>query len=122
MSTSINVRLSDALEQKLKFTVNEIKGKAPLGAEVNNSTIIRGALENFINKIEEESKGIKTIKYEIQSLELNELEQMDLAVEQISKSIKDNLNLSENTKEKLRSIFINLRLEINDEIFKKNNI
>ena len=91
MSTSINVRLSDALEQKLKFTVNEVKGKAPLGAEVNNSTIIRGALENFINKIEEESKGIKTIKYEIQSLELNELEQMDLAVEQISKSIKDNL-------------------------------
>ena len=58
MATSINVRLSDELEGKLKKSVEEIKFNTPRGAEVNNSTVVRGALEEFIEKKEEEKKGI----------------------------------------------------------------
>lgn len=58
MATSINVRLSDELEAKLKETVEEIKNNTPRGAEVNNSTVVRGALEEFIEKTEEEKQGI----------------------------------------------------------------
>lgn len=58
MATSINVRLSDELEENLKKTVEEIKNSTPRGAEVNNSTVVRGALEEFIEKTEEEKQGI----------------------------------------------------------------
>ena len=58
MATSINVRLSDELEENLKKTVEEIKNATPRGAEVNNSTIVRGALEEFIENVEEEKRGI----------------------------------------------------------------
>ena len=56
MATSINVRLSDELEESLK-------NATPRGAEVNNSTIVRGALEDFIENIEEEKEG--TYKFPI---------------------------------------------------------
>ena len=74
MATSINVRLSDELEEKLKSTVEEVKKKTPLGAEVNNSTIVRGALEDFFKRIEEEEKGIKNVSYNLSELENEETE------------------------------------------------
>ena len=75
MATSINVRLSDELEERLKKSVEEIKNNTPRGAEVNNSTVVRGALEEFIEKTEEEKKGI--YKFPI-SLNLDEEESKNL--------------------------------------------
>ena len=54
MATSINLRLNDELEQRLKEKVEEIKKVTPLGAEVNNSTVVRGALVDFFEKIDKD--------------------------------------------------------------------
>lgn len=56
MATSINFRINDKLEQKLKETVEELKKTSPLGAEVNASTVVRGALIEFLTKFEEREK------------------------------------------------------------------
>lgn len=55
---TIRARVSDELECNLKKIVEEIKNATPRGAEVNNSTVVRGALEEFIEKTEEEKQGI----------------------------------------------------------------
>lgn len=65
MATSINIRIDDELEKKLKKAVGDIKAKTPRGAEVNNSTIVRGAVRDFIEKIDNENKGIKYISFNI---------------------------------------------------------
>ena len=56
MATSINFRINDKLEQKLNETVEELKKTSPLGAEVNASTVVRGALTEFLTKFEEREK------------------------------------------------------------------
>lgn len=93
MATSINVRLSDELEEKLKSTVEEVKKKTPLGAEVNNSTIVRGALEDFIKKIENEEKGMKIVSYNFSELENEEKE-----LEVLMNILKDMSNMLGNVK------------------------
>lgn len=50
MATSINLRINDELEQKLNEKVEELKRRSPIGAEVNKSTVVRGALIQFLNK------------------------------------------------------------------------
>lgn len=69
MATSINVRLSNELEINLKNVLEEVKRDTPLGAEANNSTIVRGALEDFFRKIDNEKKGMKTVSYNLSKLE-----------------------------------------------------
>ena len=73
MATSINVRLSDDLEEKLKNTVESIKEKTPAGAEVNNSTVVRGALEDFIRRQEQDWN--KEYNIPIVKMNYKELEQ-----------------------------------------------
>lgn len=68
MATSINVRLDDELEKKLKSTMERIKLKAPRGAEVNNSTIVRGAIKEFIEKTELENRGDRNIIFKLSNI------------------------------------------------------
>lgn len=77
MATSINVRLSDELEKKLNDTVKEVKKNTPIGAEVNNSTIVRGALEDFFKRIEDEKKGIVSISFNVNDMNENELNSLN---------------------------------------------
>ena len=73
MSTSINVRLSDELEKKLKSTVEQVKRKTPNGAEVNSSTIVRASIEEFIEKNEFSQKGGEVFKVPFWELSEDEL-------------------------------------------------
>lgn len=50
MATSINLRINDELEKRLKEKVEELRAKAPIGAEVSNSSVVRGALIDFFNR------------------------------------------------------------------------
>ncbi|EHI96991.1 hypothetical protein CDLVIII_0253 [Clostridium sp. DL-VIII] len=108
MATSINVRLSDELEEKLKSTVEEVKKKTPLGAEVNNSTIVRGALEDFIKKIENEEKGIKTVSYNFSELENEEkeLEVLRDLLKDMSNALGDVKNSDKGTAKYLLSMVL----------------
>lgn len=85
MATSINLRLNDELEKRLKEKVEEIKKVTPLGAEVNNSTVVRGALIDFFNRLEEEKKDIKTVKFNLKAINDKEkLEKLQKAIEELS--------------------------------------
>lgn len=77
MATSINLRINDELENKLKEKVKEIKKVTPVGAEVNNSSIVRGALVDFFNKIDRENAGEKTVKYNLKKLSDEELKEIE---------------------------------------------
>lgn len=73
MATSLNIRLDDEREEKLKELVEDLRIKKQLGAEINNSTVIRGALDKFIEENENEKKGIKRINVSLNSLTEKEL-------------------------------------------------
>lgn len=88
MATSINVRLSDDLEEKLKKTVELLKKETPLGAEVNNSTIVRGALEEFINKIDDKEKGVYNYYLELGDLSNEQLKEIRDYIYKFEKLIK----------------------------------
>lgn len=77
MATSINLRINDELEKKLKETVEDIKKNTPLGAEVNNSTVVRGALIDFFNKLEEEKKDIQVIKFDLNKISEDKLRKLE---------------------------------------------
>lgn len=81
MATSINVRLSDDLEKKLKEKVEEIRKSTPVGAEANNSTLIRGALVEFFEKIDRENKGEKNISFYPNQFSNEELHNIENAID-----------------------------------------
>lgn len=112
MATSINVRLSDELEKKLNDTVNEVKKNTPIGAEVNNSTIVRGALEDFFNKLEEDKKGIKNVKYDLSILDCKECKEAEEIINNMLNILK---NENRSAAEKfIKKIMISIYLDINE--------
>lgn len=87
MATSINLRLNDELEQRLKEKVEEIKKVTPLGAEVNNSTVVRGALVDFFERIDREKNGQKDISFYPNQLSNDELKNISNAFDEILANI-----------------------------------
>lgn len=75
MATSLNVRLSDDMEERLNETLKNIQTTTPLGAEATNSTIVRAALEDFFKKIEEEKKGIVNFSFNLGDFKKEDLEE-----------------------------------------------
>lgn len=96
MATSINLRLNDELEQRLKEKVKEIKKVTPLGAEVNNSTVVRGALVDFFEKIDKEKNGEKSISFYPNQFSNEELKNISNAFDEILSNI-DNFIEEEKT-------------------------
>lgn len=90
MATSINTRISDELEKKLNEVQEDIKLKAPRGAEVTYSSIVRGGLEKLIEEHEEEKKGIVTVKYDLKSMTNDEIEFLEMHLTNLYKMILDN--------------------------------
>lgn len=109
MSTSINVRLSDELEKELKNTVEQLKFKTPKGAEVNNSTIVRGALEEFIKKINAENNGTFLFPMPLGKLNNDELKKIINTLEVL---INKNLNDSSDGIECLKAFLELVRLKV----------
>lgn len=87
MATSINLRLNDELEKRLKEKVEEIKKVTPLGAEVNNSTVVRGALVDLFEKIDKENKGEKNISFYPNQFSNEELKNISSAFDEILSNI-----------------------------------
>lgn len=56
MSKMIRARISDDLKERLEQEIKKIKEEAPLGVKVNESTVLRGAIIEFLNKFEEGEK------------------------------------------------------------------
>lgn len=96
MATSINLRLNDELERRLKEKVEEIKKNTPLGAEVNNSTVVRGALVDFFERIDKEKNGEKNISFYPNQLSNEELKNISNAFDEILSNI-DNFIEEEKT-------------------------
>lgn len=112
MATSINVRLSDELEENLKNIIEEVRHKTPLGAEVGNSTVVRGALQDFINKVQDEKKGIKNISYNLSEIQNEkELERFNKLLDSLIKVVKDSKFSDKGISEKiLLSILTKIKL------------
>lgn len=104
MSTSINVRLSDEQENNLKNIILDVKRKTPSGAEVNGSTIVRGALEELNKKIEDEKREVVKVSISLANTEKKELEESLKLLQTMINSIdKDSLKY-ENSKNVLAVI------------------
>lgn len=118
MGTSINFRVSDEVESNLKTMIEEIKEKSPRGAEVNNSTIVRAALEDFFKKHDEDKKGIKTYNIPFGSLSEHDIQMIILMLDGI---VKDkNFNESSSKGEKLIISLLHLiSLEAEQELLKR---
>lgn len=89
MATSINLRLNDELEKRLKEKVEEVKAITPTGAEVNNSTVVRGALIEFFNRIDREHNGERNVSFNLRKLSDKDLEEMNKAFQTMCESIGD---------------------------------
>ena len=66
---NVNVRISDEQNAKLKKVVEDIAKQMPEGGEVSNSTVVRKAIDNFIN----ERERVK-LTFDLNSLKSDELE------------------------------------------------
>jgi len=89
MATSINLRINDELENKLKEKVKEIKKVSPVGAEVNNSTVVRGALVDFFDKIDRENAGERSINFNLRKFTNEELEEIDSLLKKTINSLNE---------------------------------
>lgn len=92
MATSINIRMNDELEMKLKRTLGELKTSTPNGSEVSNSTIIRGALVDFFKKRENEKKGYKKIVFNLKKKSDKEIYLIDSTINKISNDLENILS------------------------------
>ena len=95
MATSINLRVNDEVEKKLKETVGGIKAISPVGAEVNNSTVLRGALVDFLKRLDKEKSGEKSISFNLKQMKDKEVFKVDETLRNMLEGLDDTLNESE---------------------------
>lgn len=87
MAIGLNVRLTEELETRLKRTLEELKTSTPSGAEVNSSTILRGSLVEFLNRLEKEKDGEKNVSYNLKKLSYEEVRSVDTMLDKIIKNL-----------------------------------
>lgn len=121
MATSINLRINDELEERLKRKVEEIKKVTPLGAEVNNSTVVRGALIEFFNKIDRENEGERKVKFNFRKLSDKDIEEMDDLFQVIFKAIEDFEHKNPKVYAGVWSIINSINIEVLEELLKRKS-
>jgi len=89
MATSINLRLNDELEKRLKEKVEEVKKVTPTGAEANNSTVVRGALIEFFDKIDKEKAGERSVNFNFSKLSDEDLKEMSCLFQFVFESMEN---------------------------------
>lgn len=86
---TIRARVSDELEERIENIINEVREEAVGGVEINLSTVIRYALDNYIKEYEERKQDIKTVKFDLKAIEDKEkLEKLLKASEEIGELFK----------------------------------
>ena len=121
MATSINLRLNDELEKRLKEKVEEVKMVTPKGAEANNSTVVRGALIEFFNKIDKEKAGERNVNFNLKKLSVEDIEEMDNLFQIIFISIEDFEDKNPKVYAMTWSILNSISIEILEELLKKKS-
>lgn len=86
---TIRARVSDELEEKIEKIIEEVREEAVGGVEINLSTVIRYALDNYIKEYEERKKGIEVVKFNINELSNEQL----IKIQKATKSIIEDENI-----------------------------
>lgn len=92
----IRARISDELESKVKGVIAEQEANM-MGGEINISTVIRYALEQFIKEYEEKKDGIVTLKFDVKNMTENELDSVAECSKILSKEFNQDEALEEGT-------------------------
>ena len=92
----IRARISDELESKVKGVIAEQEANM-MGGEINISTVIRYALEQFIKEYEEKKDGIVTLKFDVKNMTENELDSVAECSKILSKAFNQYEALEEGT-------------------------
>lgn len=121
MATSINLRLNDGLEKRLKEKVEEIKKVTPTGAEANNSTVVRGALIEFFDKIDKKKAGERTVNFNFSKLSDEDLNEMSCLFQFIFESMKDFKCKNEKIYFEVWRIINSIDTELLEEMLKRKN-
>lgn len=100
----LTIRLSEEMQRKLEDTCSMVKRKTPTGAEVNNSTIARGALEELFKKIEEEKNEVVKVSVPLIDTKKEELEETLVMLETMLNSIDEQKLIYENSKRTISAI------------------
>lgn len=82
---TIRARVSDELEERIENIINEVREEAVGGVEINLSTVIRYALDNYIKEYEERKQGIEVIKFNLDELSDEQLKSVREATRLILK-------------------------------------
>lgn len=90
----IRARISDEAEERIENIINEVREEAVGGVEINLSTVIRYALDNYIKEHEERKQGIEVVKFNIDKLTNEQLDRVREATELILKD--ENINNVDN--------------------------
>lgn len=80
---TIRARVSDELEEKIQNIIDEVQKEAVGGVEINMSTVIRYALDNYIKEYEERKKGIEVVKFNIDEFSNEQLKKIQSATKLI---------------------------------------
>lgn len=121
MATSINLRLNDELEKRLKEKVEEVKKITPTGAEANNSTVVRGALIDFFNKIDKEKEGERSVNFNFSKLSDEDLKEMNKAFQIMCDTIEDFKDKNSNVYFGAWRIMNSISIELLDELVKRKS-
>lgn len=92
----IRARISDELESKVKGVIAE-QEKNMMGGEINISTVIRYALEQFIKEYEEKKDDIVTLKFDVKNMTENELDSVAECSKILSKAFNQDEALRDGT-------------------------
>ncbi|WP_294378190.1 hypothetical protein [uncultured Clostridium sp.] len=101
MSTKqITARIDDELIKRVQLRINKIKEESRGGTEINLSTVIRYALEKYLEEQEEIDRNVFNLKFEIDKLDISDLEKLEPLVNKLSDMFscgyKESVELSTN--------------------------
>lgn len=85
---TIRARISDELKKDVDMLEQKLKNEAMKGAEVTTSSIVRGAIENFID---EHKENTVTIKLDTNCLSKNEIFLLEECLMALESGLKDKI-------------------------------
>ncbi|MBC2459395.1 hypothetical protein [Clostridium beijerinckii] len=94
----ITTRIEEDLIEKVQERINSIKSDSRGGTEINLSTVIRYALEKYLEEQKEIDRGVVNLKFEIDKFSLSDLEKLEPTVNKLSDTFsagyKENIEFS----------------------------
>lgn len=114
----ITTRVDEDLLEKVQVRINKIKEESRGGTEINLSTVIRYALEKYLEEQNEIDRGVINVKFELDKFSLSDLEKLNKITSQLSKTFNCGW---EDTIDLVKSSF-KLDQAVKYAIYERNNI